>query len=123
MSGRDEGVLSDEGALVASIISNRLGEVSAISVGALSVLTGIPDRRLRAIVKALVELHGFCFCSSPRGFYCPNGPDEVLSAARRLLSWSLSTMKRARVLRGSPELDRLYGQLELELKKIDGESE
>lgn len=115
--------LSDEERSVAAYLEDYRGEYNAVSAAHLSDLTGIADRRLRALIKNLVEKHSLCICSSPRGFYVPADAAEVLDAAHRLLSWGFSAMKRARALRRTPELHRLCGQMELELARVQREME
>lgn len=108
---------------VLAYLEDYQGEHNAVSAAHLSDLTGIADRQLRALIKDLVEKHSICICSSPRGFYIPAAPEEVLDAAHRLLSWGFSAMKRARALRRTPEMQRLCGQLELELARVKREME
>ncbi len=100
------------------LIKPRTGKESAVSAAELSRNTGIADRRLRDMVKALVEKRGMAICSCPRGYYIPQTPEEIEETLHMLVSWALSAMKRASRLRRSRKMAQLVGQLEIELRKV-----
>jgi len=106
-----------------AIIEQHIGKESAISAPALTRRTAIPDRKLRATIKELVEDRAVPICSCPAGYYIPATEREILDNIHMLLSWAFSTVRRAYTLKRNPHLKRLVGQLRFELEKIEGDVE
>lgn len=108
--------LSDDQKVVLDCIIDRKGKQSAVPVAEIISRTGIPDRRVRALVKELVEEKGQFIASCPSGFFVPETPEEVTEVYRQYMSWGLSLLSRAARIRKNPRLQTLIGQLEFELK-------
>lgn len=80
------------------------GRDKAINQYDLAKLTGIPnERRVRAIIKDLVEVHHKMICSDYRskdgGYFVPATQEEVDINYRQLKAHALSILKRASVFR------------------------
>lgn len=107
--------MSDDHQRVHALVAPCLGKRQAMPVAQIVRLTGIGDRRVRSIVKELVEDHGFPIASCPSGFFVPQTEEEIDDVLRQYLSWGFSLIKRAYGIKKNPRLQRILGQLELEL--------
>jgi hypothetical protein len=108
-------VLSDDQSAVYRCIESRKGKAQAVSAAEIVRHTGIADRRARALVKELVEDHGLPIVSCPSGFFVPATEEEIAAAYRQSVSWALSLLHRASCLKRSSDLQRIVGQLRLEV--------
>lgn len=113
---------TDEERLVWDCIRHRHGAENAIAAREIARITGIGSdrdgRRVRHIVKHLIEYHRLPIastCGSPAGYFRPWGAQEVDDCVRWLMGFAKSTLLHASVLKRSANLDRLLGQLELEM--------
>lgn len=108
-------VLTEEQRSVYLHIQSRLGKAAAIQAPELSRLTGIPDRRVRGIVKELVEECSLPIASCPSGFFIPETHEEIAAVRRQYISWGLSLLHRASMFGDSSSLKEICGQLRLEV--------
>lgn len=108
-----------------AIIRMRRGSVQAISRADLAAILGISDRRVRGVVRRLVETHqcAICadYCQTGGGYFVPASPEEAKKYAGQLISHALRILERARIISGAPLLE-LAGQERLfELGLLPGE--
>lgn len=108
-------VMTEEQESVYRHIAPRKGKAAAISAPELTDMTGIPDRRARAVVKELVEEIGLPIASCPSGFFIPVTEEEVAAARRQYVSWALSLLQRASRFGNSSRIKEICGQLRLEV--------
>ena len=124
----DPGLDSFERAVWA-VIRSRHGRENAISVRALAAAVGLDpsssgdERRVRKTIERLIKVYGLPIGSScnPRhhGYYHITDPNELREHYEFLVRVAIRYLTRAsRLQRGN--LDRLVGQLELELEKGNG---
>jgi len=109
--------LSEVQAEVWREIAQRHGRRSAVSVVHPCAMTGLPDRAVRKIVKALIEVHGAPIASSPHapaGYYIPETLEEIRETLESLKGRALSVLTRMARLR-RVALPELLGQLALEV--------
>ncbi|MBE3574561.1 MAG: hypothetical protein IMW99_03765 [Firmicutes bacterium] len=102
---------------VAAWIETRHGAQQAISVGDLAQRTGLDERRVRQIVKHLIERHFLPIGSSvhPGGYYVITDDGERRRVRRALIRRALSILERAKVYDRGPWIHSLIGQLEMQL--------
>lgn len=112
----DQKEMTVEQSLIHEIIKSHHGKESAISAAEIVALTGIGDRKMRDIVKTLVEDHGIPIGSCPAGFFIAVTEKEILGVFRTYLSWAFSLLKRASAFKRNSHLDEILGQLRLELE-------
>lgn len=110
------GNLTEEQRKIHALIAPRSGRQKAISVASITLATGIPDRRARAIVKELVEAKGFPIASCTSGFFVPETEAEIEEAVHQYLSWGFSLIKRAYGFKKNHRLQEILGQLQLEMQ-------
>jgi hypothetical protein len=87
-----------------SLISCCHGRSEAIGAQALAIRTGLSDRMVRKIVKALIEQHDCPIASSPHppaGYYCPETIPEISETLDSLRGRALSILTRMSRLRRS----------------------
>jgi hypothetical protein len=91
------------------------GRGRAVPVNVIALLTNLPERRVRRIVRGLIDEHGVCIGSStapPAGYFLINNPEEIEAAYRRLRHRGISILARAARLRDISVVD-VFGQGEL----------
>ena len=99
-----------------ALVKNRQGKAAAISAAELVSQTGIPDRKMRDLVKALVEEHGIPIGSCPSGFFIAETAEEIDTVCHTYLAWAFSLLKRAKAFKRNSRLDEILGQLKLEME-------
>jgi biotin operon repressor len=113
--------LSPDDTRVWTLIADRHGRAAAISAADLARETGLNDRAVRKIVKALIEQHGAPIASSPHppaGYYLPETLDEIRETLDSLKGRALSILTRMARLRRMT-LPEMVGQLQLEMERDD----
>lgn len=103
---------------IAMWIESRLGPRQAIPVAELSLRTGLDERRVRQIVKHLIERHYLPIGSSvnPGGYYTISDNNERLRVRRALIRRAVSILERARAYDRGNWINGLIGQLEMQLE-------
>lgn len=99
-------------------ISCRHGRANAISAATLAIWTGLSDRAVRKIVKALIEQCGAPIASSPHppaGYFIPETLSEILEVTESLRGRALSILVRMSRLKRST-LRETVDQLLLEIE-------
>lgn len=94
--------MSPDESRVWSLIANHRGRSEAISAPLLAIRTGLSDRMVRKIVKALIEVHGCPIASSPHppaGYYVPEALPEIMDTLDSLRGRALSILTRMSRLR------------------------
>lgn len=102
------------------ILKLHTGIKDAIQVRRLSVITGIPDRHVRMIVKRLIEIHHKPIGSTvhaPYGYYVIVNNEERKQVRRSLIRRMLSLLGRVKAYEPQQSLwvRQMQGELELEL--------
>lgn len=80
-----------------TLIAERHGRANAISASDIARETGLPDREVRRVVKALIEHHGCPIASSPHppaGYFIPAELPEIINALESLKGRALSILVR-----------------------------
>jgi hypothetical protein len=91
------------------------GRKAARSVRYLASMVGVPETRLRELVRHLIDDHGACIGSrtgSPPGYYVIEDPDEIEEVYRSLRHRGISILMRAARLKKT-SLAEVFGQGEL----------
>lgn len=94
--------MTPDEARIWSLISRCHGRAEAMSVSLLTVRTGLSDRMMRRVVKALIEVHGCPIASSPQppaGYFVPEALPEILASLESLRGRALSILTRMSRLR------------------------
>jgi len=92
----------------------QAGRENARAVTLLAALVGVDHRRLRAVVKHLIEEHGALIgsaTSSPTGYYLIDSVEEAQAVCDRLHHRGISILERRARLKKS--IYKLFGQGEL----------
>lgn len=95
--------LDSESAHVLGIIRRHMGAGQAVSVESISEQSGIAPRRVRGIVKDLIEKHRVRIGSSlrsPSGYYMIQTREEAEQNEKTLRRLGISILVRAAVLKG-----------------------
>ncbi|MFQ5901493.1 MAG: hypothetical protein ACE5IH_08055 [Thermodesulfobacteriota bacterium] len=101
----------------------RKGRKNAVSIQTLEFLTGIPKKRIQAIISHLVKYHKKpigSICSQPPGVYTIIEVDDLERNYQSLVNRGLKILYRAARLKGST-LPQLLGQLDLNLEFEDAD--
>lgn len=109
----------DESRIWSLIASRATGRDHALGVRDLTAATGLSDRMIRRIVKALIEDHGCPIASSPHppaGYFVPAGLLEITETLDGLRSRALSILTRMSRLRRIT-LHETVEQLQLDLER------
>lgn len=99
----------------------RQGRAAAISAAELAARTGLSDRAVRKMIKALIEQHNAPIASSPHapaGYYIPESLSEIIEATDSLKGRALSILTRLARLR-RVALPEVLGQLQMEIERDD----
>ena len=107
-----EGLTREERLIISAL---QAGRENARAVPLLAALVGVDHRRLRAIVKHLIEEHGYCIGSTtrkPPGYYMIHDPQELADVYKKLRSRGLSILNRAAKIKKTSVKD-VFGQGEL----------
>lgn len=94
--------MSPDEARIWSLISRCHGRAEAMSVSLFTIRTGLSDRMVRKLVKALIEIHGCPIASSPHppaGYYVPGTLPEISETLDSLKGRALSILTRMSRLR------------------------
>jgi ribosomal protein S25 len=107
----------------------KFGKENAITQWEIAEKTGINARRVRQMIRELIEQHGVCIGSTPHqpaGYYLCQTKEELDENYNRLIKQAKKIMSRAVVFQKEPSAE-IRGQLELkqfsklrQLKVIDG---
>ncbi len=111
--------MSPDDTRIWALIVDRHGRAAAISAAELAARTGLPDRAVRKIVKALIEVHGAPIASSPNppaGYYIPESLSEIIEVTDSLKGRALSILVRLARLR-RVALPEVLHQLTIELAR------
>ena len=110
---------------IAGIISNAQGRSQAVQVKEIARRSGIDDRRVREIVKQLVEDHYLPIGSTsglPGGYYMITDAKELRQVRRSLVRRAVSILNRARVYDKAGWVKEMAGQLAIKLEEEESES-
>lgn len=84
----------------------KQGKENAITVKDIISVIGGNDEEIRAIVRRLIEKHGYLIGSSNRigrsGYYCPETNEEKEEAISKLEKRAAEILKRANIMRKLP---------------------
>ncbi|MYC16248.1 MAG: hypothetical protein F4Y39_21185 [Gemmatimonadetes bacterium] len=108
----------DESLVWDMLSTSHRGRDEAVTQAVLSVAAGMPARRLRNIIKSLVQVHGLPVGStphSPAGYFVVETPEELAEIVERYYRGALSLLYRMRRLKDIPIGD-LAEQLMLDLR-------
>lgn len=102
------------------LIRERKGADNAVSVARLSEETGFNERKVRMLVKVLIEAHGKPIGSTtnqPSGYYLIVDDDERKRVQKSLYGRAVSILRRARAYESNPIrkrwVSKVVGQLDL----------
>ena len=112
--------LSDEERRVLGVLERHRGRDAAISAPQFAAAAGIPERRLRDVLRHLVIAHQVPMGSSPgtpAGYYLIVSDDERIRTRESLFGRALRILQRARAYDRSGYASRLCGQMEIELQE------
>lgn len=87
---------------VLTVVSRRIGRNQAISVEEVTLITGIPGRTVRNIVKHLIEHHMVRIGSAlgrPSGYFMIANKEEAEANEKTLRHLALSTLRHAAVIK------------------------
>ncbi len=104
---------------VAKIITKCRGRARAITARQIAYKTGIDGRRVRDIIKALVEEQHMAVGSSPAapaGYYIITDPAELRQVRRSLVGRAVSILNRARAYDRAGWVKEMAGQLSMRLE-------
>ena len=111
--------LTPDESLVWDVLStSHRGRAEAITQAPLAVAVGIPARRLRQIIKSLIQTHGLLVGStphSPAGYFAVATPQEAKEVADRYYRGALSLLYRMRRFNDAT-LHELGNQIVLDLR-------
>lgn len=105
---------------VAAILTEHRGRAKAIMARRLAELAGLDERRLRQVIKHLVERHHMAIGSTtsvPPGYYLITDPRERAAVRRSLMRRALSILERARAYDRAGWVHQLAGQLALKIQE------
>jgi hypothetical protein len=91
------------------------GRDKARSVRFIASMTGLNERKVRAVVRLLIDGHGACIGSSvgrPPGYYIITDPDEIERHYKELRHRGISILARAAKLK-KISINKVFGQGEL----------
>lgn len=108
----------DESLVWDTLSTSHRGRDEAITQASLAVALGIPARRLRRIIKTLIQTHRMPIGStphSPAGYFVVNTPEEAAEVAARFYHGALSLLHRMRRFTDAT-LHDLGNQIALDLR-------
>lgn len=100
------------------VLQTRRGKASALSVPALAVHVGVPERDLQEIVRSLIVRFGKPIGStsgSPHGYYLCVDEADLLDNHRQCRKRGLLMLLRANAYRRDPMIEQFVGQECLDL--------
>ncbi|MCI0764785.1 hypothetical protein [Bacillus sp. TL12] len=101
-------ILTERENKVLSLI--RQGKENAITVKDIISVIGGNDEEIRAIVRRLIEKHGYLIGSSNHigrsGYYCPETNEEKEEAVSKLEKRAAEILKRANIMRNLPLINK-----------------
>lgn len=112
--------LNPEEELVSGIIAAARGRDRAVQVREIARRTGIDERRVRDIVKDLVERHHLPIGSTsghPGGYYTITDQAELRAVRCSLIRRAVSILNRAKVYDKAGWVSEMAGQLALKFKQ------
>ena len=98
---------------VLQVIEDHRGKRNAILSPWVAETVGLGDRKVRQLIKELVEDHGIAIGSCSSGFFIPGTPEEVQALRRFFLAHAYSLLKRVSALDKNCDLAGILGQLQL----------
>lgn len=108
---------ADECALLRMLQFQR-GAAQALPAQTISLQLGMPERRVKMIVKSLIEDFGIPIGGSrqePVGYFLIVTPDDLEQALRPLRREVVSIGRRMRALTSDQQLGEIFNQVRLEL--------
>ena len=117
-------LIPDESLVWDTLSRSHRGRDEAITQASLAVALGIPARRLRSIIKTLIESHRLPIGStphSPAGYFVVETPEEAAEVAARLYRGALSLLYRYGRFTDAT-LHDLGGQIVLDLRRYRDEA-
>ncbi|MDZ4042895.1 MAG: hypothetical protein U1D96_05295 [Eubacteriales bacterium] len=104
---------------IAKIIFKHRGRSNPVQVTVLSYKTGIDQRKVREIVKGLIEDHLLPIgstSSKPAGYYVITDPRELRLVRRSLIRRAVSILNRAKAYDRGGWVSEMAGQLTMRLE-------
>ena len=99
--------------LVYHLLERHRGRRNAVLSANVAVSVDLGDRRVRAIIKELVEEHGVAVGSCKEGFFIPETAEEVRALRLMFLAHAYSLLRRVAALDKNCDLAGILGQLRL----------
>ena len=113
--------LSEEECLVWDVVQGYRGKDQAVTNDELARLSGVPQRRLRAVIKALVEEHRKPIGSLPGlGVFIVQTMQERTEVMDFYKGHALSLLRRMAIL-GHYSTDHLLGQIKIDLRALENQ--
>lgn len=111
--------LTEEESLVWDVVQSYRGKDQAVTNELLARLAGVPERRLRSAIKALVEQHRKPIGSLPGlGVFLVETREEREEVMAFYRSHALSLLHRMCIL-GQYSTRHMLGQIEIDLRKLE----
>lgn len=110
--------LTDRHRKVLAALEGCDGKAMARPTSAMVVLTGIPDRQVRELIRELVEDHGEPIGSCREGFYRIETEEEAAECRRSFLVAAQASLVRAAAFGRTPGLQKAINQLHHELEEL-----
>lgn len=120
-TGVESNMTSEERAVMNLITEGRMTAISATSI---SLIAGISERKVRQIIRHLIDQHHCCIGSAtdePVGFYRITDPGELADVVEALRHRGISILVRASRLSGN-SLEEIFKQGRLELELYNGQA-
>lgn len=117
-------LMNQQEQIVSKVINGARGRSHAVQVREISLRTGIDERKVREIVKDLVERHYLPIGSTsghPGGYYVITDPGELRQVRSSLVRRAVSILNRAKTYDRAGWVHELAGQLALRLEQETAE--
>lgn len=109
---------------IANIIAGCRGRSKAVQARHIGYKVGLPERKVREIIKELVEQHHLPIGSTPAnpgGYYIITDSKELRQVRRSLVRRAVSILNRAKAYDRAGWVAEMAGQLSLKLESSEKE--
>ena len=82
---------------IRAVLNQHIGSANSITNAELARLVSIDRRKVRLLIKDMIETHGIIICSSvrqPCGYFMPESHEEVATYKRQLISRMVELNRR-----------------------------
>lgn len=120
---RQASAMTPEMERIAKIIYRHQGRTNPVKSVVIAYRTGMDERKVRELVKGLVEDHRLPIgstSSKPAGYYIITDPGELRQVRRSLIRRAISILNRAKAYDRAGWVAEMAGQLAL---KLEGDKE